>query len=261
MVVAPNAPVVLFAGGGDGTYAWTAPQGVPDQGTDWFFATSYANTGSYNVLLVSGAETALCNVLVWVPPPPPPPVIPPPTVPPQNGPNLPWRDQGADAPFVPEDAGAVAEAQAMHPPCGEWEVTFHGNSGDADGLIVGWTWLFHDDYMTDGPMVVRQYDGPGVYRVRLTTTDDMGYAAESDFDVHLTECQAPVEPVPEPAPEPVVPATPAAEEPPRLIDRVSMVRPLQADGDLAVSRAPLGSLLVMSTGLLCLMLVAYRRRS
>ncbi len=57
------------------------------------------------------------------------------------------------------------------------EVTFDARaSGDLDGALTAWSWVFSDGVTLEGPVVSRRFDSPGDLRVRLTVRDDSGAA-------------------------------------------------------------------------------------
>lgn len=59
------------AGGGNGTFSWTAPLGTPSSGSGVNFSTTYNAAGTRQVTVTSGGQSRTCNVTVTntVPPP------------------------------------------------------------------------------------------------------------------------------------------------------------------------------------------------
>ena len=53
-------------------------------------------------------------------------------------------------------------------------VSFHDVSGDADGDIISWHWIFGDGNTSDKQNPTHQYIRNGIYTVKLTVTDDDG---------------------------------------------------------------------------------------
>ncbi|GEM_PF-2735206 len=52
------------AGGGSGTYAWSAPNGTPPNGSGSSFSTSYSTSGAFSVTAMSAGLTDDCSVSV-----------------------------------------------------------------------------------------------------------------------------------------------------------------------------------------------------
>jgi len=62
---APVGAAVVAAGfGGDGTYVWSAPYGVPDAGTGQTFSIAYTIPGNATVTVQSAGVTAACSVVI-----------------------------------------------------------------------------------------------------------------------------------------------------------------------------------------------------
>ncbi|MCL5667249.1 MAG: hypothetical protein M1383_05780 [Patescibacteria group bacterium] len=57
----------LSASGGNGSFAWEAPGGSPDDGFNSSFSTSYASSGTKSVTVRSGGRSATCSVVVTSP--------------------------------------------------------------------------------------------------------------------------------------------------------------------------------------------------
>ncbi len=65
-----NHDVAVHAAGGSGTFAWSAPGGMPDSGSGDSFTTQYAAAGTKTITVTSGAKQDTCEVLVIDVPPP-----------------------------------------------------------------------------------------------------------------------------------------------------------------------------------------------
>ena len=63
-IVSVGGLVTLRASSGVGKFVWHAPEAEVSNGTGQIFTTSYAKSGKYSVVLVSGQRTAKCAVTV-----------------------------------------------------------------------------------------------------------------------------------------------------------------------------------------------------
>lgn len=62
--VITGSSVNFSAGGGSGTFSWSAPGGSPSSGTNSSFTTSYTTTGTKTVTVTRGASSDTCSVSV-----------------------------------------------------------------------------------------------------------------------------------------------------------------------------------------------------
>ena len=87
---------------------------------------------------------------------------------------------------TPPTAKIVAPAEAL---TGQ-PVTLDGaQSEGVEAPIVSWIWDLGDGTQASGPVVIKIYDYPGMYKVKLTVTDDRGYSDPVKHE--LTIIQAP----------------------------------------------------------------------
>lgn len=59
--------LTIWASGGNGTYAWSAPTGIPSSGSGTSFATGFTTAGSKTITVTSGNNSAQCSVNVYTP--------------------------------------------------------------------------------------------------------------------------------------------------------------------------------------------------
>lgn len=59
---ANGGSATITASGGNGSYAWSAPSGIPASGSGGSFTVNYAATGTYNVGVTSGGLSSSCSV-------------------------------------------------------------------------------------------------------------------------------------------------------------------------------------------------------
>ncbi|CAM2011517.1 PKD domain-containing protein [Acanthopleuribacter pedis] len=87
---------------------------------------------------------------------------------------------------------AVITVSPTDPRDGE-EVIFNGErSGDSDGEIVAYRWLFGDGFQEEGVQVSRVYPGAGEYTATLTVEDDLGARTSTTAKVTVAGNKAPV---------------------------------------------------------------------
>jgi len=64
-------------------------------------------------------------------------------------------------------------------------ISFHDVSGDADGKIISWHWIFGDENSSDEKNPSHRYRDNGIYTVKLTVTDDDGDSDTTAYSITI----------------------------------------------------------------------------